>query len=231
MFAPQPRCKDVVYRELVPGFIGFDCKPLLASLSPAACALKWQSPVDGSVCRGCSIGAAHAGQPDALPKPAMRTCCRCGQSSVKIIGGTHCVSCYNRSREADRGLNCKSSYPWRTGDSLRRCWAIVSVENSNRSLRKIRVSKQTLNDGIQRPGVRPILAPGAPMLSWLDSGNVWIEAIVTGPDELDRIVDCLLPGGRIIESDFSASFSSQWEAQGFTRSHQEFHVRERLPKS
>jgi hypothetical protein len=71
-------------------------------------------------CRGCSIGARHAGQPVAegleeAPDQARAaiTCTRCGEGGTKIVDGRLCISCYNREREVIRGVNRRGNAPVR----------------------------------------------------------------------------------------------------------------------
>ena len=218
MLAPQPRSRNVVYREIIPGFLGFDCTALRATLSPSSCAANWRAGRDGSACRGCRIGATHAGQPDAPPPVSMRLCCRCGTASTRIIGGVFCVGCYNRARECIRQENRKGFFPWRTGDQLRQAVAAVRVKNANASLGQTFAPKPSLIGSTWNSGIHRDHLPGTPWLSWCDFEHVWMESVVTGADELDRIIERLLPGGEIVASDFSAPFSDQWTAAGAVRS-------------
>ena len=217
MLAPQPRCKDVRYHEIIPGFIGFDCSALRAALSPSACAANWAAKRDGSICCGCSLGALHAGHPDAPPPASLRTCCRCGIPARKIVGGTLCLSCYNRTRECELHKNRKGLHPWRTGDVLRKVVAAIQVGNANAALGLAFAPKRSTAGATWNSALCQDHKPGTPRLGWCDSEHVWLEAVVSGADELDRIVERLLPGGLIVAADFQPTFSDQWQAAGAIR--------------
>ena len=62
-------------------------------------------------CRGCSIGAQHAGE--AVPAVQEgRRCCSCGATNpTKLVFGCVCISCYNRILEAFKGSNAKGKEP------------------------------------------------------------------------------------------------------------------------
>ena len=72
----------------------------------------WEST---AACKFCPVGAAHAGK--AVPPMARavsdlrRLCPRCLRTGARLIKGHHCVSCYNRAREADVGRNRKGNRP------------------------------------------------------------------------------------------------------------------------
>lgn len=72
----------------------------------------WTPP---SPCRFCAIGAQHAGVAIAPMAAAVaelkRICPRCQRPSSRFIQGKHCVSCYNRDREAAIGKNAKGTRP------------------------------------------------------------------------------------------------------------------------
>jgi len=79
-------------------------------IAPAACARmyargKKAAPWDAAhLCRGCEIGARHAGEPCAgSPTRGDMTCVRCGRASFRLIGACLCPSCYNRQRELVTG--------------------------------------------------------------------------------------------------------------------------------
>ena len=218
MLAPQPRSRNVVYREIIPGFLGFDCTALRATLSPSSCAANWRAGRDGSACRGCRIGATHAGLPDAPPPPTCSTiCCRCGRGVTRVIGGCLCVSCFNRARECIRQENRKGLFPWRTGDILRKVVAAVRVENANSALATVFASKPSLAGKTWSSSLNQDHKPGTPCLTRCDAEHVWLEAVVSGANELDRIIERLLPGGVIVASDFQPTFSDQWTAAGAVR--------------
>ena len=93
-------------------------------LTPAGCAKLWlsangrdkpQSWEGRAACVGCFTGAANAGQPIERAQEAAtewRTICpRCRRPSARMIFGEHCVSCYNRGREAAAGRDRKGHRP------------------------------------------------------------------------------------------------------------------------
>ena len=64
-------------------------------------------------CRGCQIGAMHAGVAEATLSPlyASQICARCNSGGLRLIGGHLCVSCYNREREWILGRNARGRAP------------------------------------------------------------------------------------------------------------------------
>ena len=110
----------------------FRCDRLNAKLTQPGCANRWLQAQTGpggergpaafgaklrdealSMCRGCSVGALHAGH-DPIRYSAHfgeMICPRCDKGTTRMIGGTRCVSCYNRERELAAGLNARGNIP------------------------------------------------------------------------------------------------------------------------
>lgn len=107
----------VVYVELVPGMQHFSCERMRATLSVHACADNWRRGREGNLsrlpCKGCEIGAVHAGEAGASQSPLLgtRICARCHRGAARLIRGHLCVSCYNREREVRLGRNAKGTPP------------------------------------------------------------------------------------------------------------------------
>lgn len=106
----------------VPGKMYFRCDRMRASLSTEACSSMWRKADelnDGShnACRLCPIGAVHAGEVAASMSPlkGSMTCARCHRGAGRLIGGMHCVSCYNRQREYLVGRNGRGKAPVKIG--------------------------------------------------------------------------------------------------------------------
>lgn len=114
--------------EFLPGVKHFACERLRATLSVPACAGNWRrGHYDGDQarqrCKGCAIGAMHAGEEGASQSPLLGTpiCGRCHRTSTRLIHRHLCPSCYNRQREVLVGKNGKGTPPvkwqilaWRT---------------------------------------------------------------------------------------------------------------------
>jgi hypothetical protein len=90
-------------------------------LRPCACADLWRrgqgAPAwDASrVCRGCALGAQHAGVPTQAVLPVL-VCVRCGATDGRMIKSKGvCVSCYNREREVARGRDRRGQVPRHAG--------------------------------------------------------------------------------------------------------------------
>lgn len=86
-------------------------------LSPAACAQNWRrakkaAPWDAlRVCRGCEIGAGHAGEAPTPAAPTDRECLRCGATDKRLVRDQICISCYNRERELLTGRYRRQAPP------------------------------------------------------------------------------------------------------------------------
>lgn len=103
----------------------FTCGRMSLRLTPAGCSRLWLSAQDKdnapkswegrSACVTCPIGAANSGReisPVAADVAAIKGCCaRCLRRTDRLIKGLHCVSCYNRQAEADKGRNRKGTKP------------------------------------------------------------------------------------------------------------------------
>lgn len=97
---------------LMPGVQHFECQAQRCTLSVTSCAAQYRrakAPDSGSACRGCRLGAEHAGE--KLTSTPRRLCCRCGRTDQRLVGGQVCVSCYNRQRELLVGRNGKGQFP------------------------------------------------------------------------------------------------------------------------
>lgn len=87
-------------------------------LSVPACAEQWRRAAAAERedpmyhCRGCAIGAAHAGESPRVVVNRHR-CVRCGSRSTRLIGHgcLYCPSCYNRQREYVLGANGRGGTP------------------------------------------------------------------------------------------------------------------------
>jgi hypothetical protein len=65
------------------------------------------------VCRGCPIGAAHAGAQHIHYSTlfGQEICPRCRRGGLRMIRNRLCVSCYNRRREIRAGRNGRGNRP------------------------------------------------------------------------------------------------------------------------
>jgi hypothetical protein len=64
-------------------------------------------------CRGCAMGAALAGR-EAVSYSGIygkQICPRCGKGTTRMIGGSRCVSCYNREAEMRKGRKACGNLP------------------------------------------------------------------------------------------------------------------------
>ena len=102
-----------------------DCKPMSARLTEAACARRWRTAQEKAPsswdslrhCHTCPIGAIRAGASVSTATNAAivaafnHICPRCERPAARLIHGRTCVSCYNRTAEAVRGVNAKGTRP------------------------------------------------------------------------------------------------------------------------
>lgn len=113
--------EKIEYFEIpeMPGKSMFRCEKRRASLLVSSCSAMWtegnRKTCDDRfwLCRGCQIGAKHAGVGDATLSPlyATQICARCGATSMRLIGGHLCVSCQNRQYEYKKGANARGNAP------------------------------------------------------------------------------------------------------------------------
>ncbi|RON06221.1 hypothetical protein [Pseudomonas brassicacearum] len=123
--------QGVIYlSDLVPSKRHFECKKIHGLLDTGTCAARWlrakrdREDARFMICRGCVIGEIHAtgvdplkalraaGQRAIVGSPDEgRRCTRCSRSGSRIVGGTLCVSCWNREREFAKGVNGKGTAP------------------------------------------------------------------------------------------------------------------------
>jgi hypothetical protein len=102
----------------LPGVQYFRCERMLASLSTNACASNWRLANDErdprrERCKGCAIGALHAGESglNLSPLRGTNTCSRCHRGAPRLIRKHLCVSCANREYEMVKGRNAKGHPP------------------------------------------------------------------------------------------------------------------------
>jgi hypothetical protein len=99
----------------------FRCAVLHSTISTEACAGNFRraqtlSEYDVTcrqLCRRCPIGAAHQGVKLTHESPfrGASICPRCRKFTGRMIGGTRCISDYNREREFRVGKNAKGTRP------------------------------------------------------------------------------------------------------------------------
>jgi len=108
----------LVYTHLIEGnpALHFHCERMLATISTSACADMWRDAHDKNSerrrqCRGCPLGAKHAGVPDANLSDIhnVKICARCTHEVPRLIWGNICVSCRNREYEYLRGYNARGT--------------------------------------------------------------------------------------------------------------------------
>lgn len=123
-----------------PGVRLFRCEALKANLTPTACARN--SAAKATIqCNACAIGEIHTSE--CLPQPVAkrewrrlpyrgvepaRRCVRCSSATFRLLGGTLCVSCYNRERELRVGANSKGVQPKKAAELLHRAVCLVELK-------------------------------------------------------------------------------------------------------
>lgn len=132
---------SVEYFELpeLPGKRMFRCEPRRAILQVDRCSDMWKAghvkdaPERYLLCRGCQLGAQHAGATEATLSPiyASTICGRCHCTGARLIGGHLCVSCYNRELEYLKGRTRRGRIP-RNHPTLYRVGVRYSAEGKSR---------------------------------------------------------------------------------------------------
>jgi hypothetical protein len=105
----------------------FDCTRLRARVTEKGCARLWRSANEKpnapqpwesrAACLGCAVGSLHAlgslepARQAALARQVAEVCVTCGSSGRRMVKQTHCVSCYNRLREAAIGRDARGRPP------------------------------------------------------------------------------------------------------------------------
>ena len=108
---------------VAPGMKFFGCDAYRATLSQTSCGERWRRAQTAtgydadrvSLCRGCPIGAQHAGEKPVIYSQHFKSpvCPRCRKGATRMIGDRMCISCYNRSRELAVGKNARGNTPVR----------------------------------------------------------------------------------------------------------------------
>lgn len=97
----------------------FACSRLSATLSSASCAGMWRhanlekESYRHEKCKGCQIGAFHAGEKEMSSSKLMgkKICARCHKLSRRFVRNDICISCYNRQQEWVKGRNARGTTP------------------------------------------------------------------------------------------------------------------------
>ena len=105
-------------------------------------------------CKGCPIGASHAGEPLTPPAPPPRLCLRCGVTARRLIHNQLCMSCYNRERELLTGHYRRRSPPQGLQIAT---FQIQTAESVTVPARAASLAEALLVAAKQAPGV-PLLA-------------------------------------------------------------------------
>lgn len=103
----------------MPGEKFFLCEKRMATIRICVCVKMWTlaSSKDADErylsCRGCRIGAGHAGCEEATISPLFgkSVCGRCGVGTTRLVGAHLCVSCVNRQYEWIKGRNARGNKP------------------------------------------------------------------------------------------------------------------------
>lgn len=183
---------EIIYRELAPGFLGFDCGALRATLSPASCGDNF---VQGRclACLNCSVGKGHAGGVKpivsgrgrhtaflddvriSLREAISKRCVRCDESTGRLIAKSLCINCYNRQREVVVGRNAKGKFPVVASQSLRHVTLLVE-------------GPATLESAIY-PNGSPLGGAGLPVFERIGCSAWLVSAVATGDSELRRTLE------------------------------------------
>ncbi|MGX2041833.1 hypothetical protein ACWJKU_17150 [Methylocaldum sp. MU1018] len=118
-----PAAPGVAYTE-VHGLRMFRCTALGATITVKSCAENYRAAKSAlrvayrphlQHCQGCPIGACHAGEkPRTRPiaRQHGKVCPRCKRKSARYVpSAALCVSCWNRSKEIERGRNRHGNPP------------------------------------------------------------------------------------------------------------------------
>lgn len=196
-FYPAP---GIAYQTL-DGISGryFECLTMRATLTPQACALNFAaSTVLGegryASCHRCKIGRVHAGEKAGSESVDVGwRCCRCGPSGQsRIIGGTLCVSCYNRTREVISLRDGRGSIPVGILEQLRPAWAIVGELPPT--------DADTPSPYVPLLDTSRKLLAAVPSVYRMAPGRFLLVVIVESLEELHRTIRRKLPGVQVMSA-------------------------------
>ena len=154
----------------------FRCEPYTATLSTKGCASRWIEAQSATgeradqfaACRGCSFGAGHAGHVSVSYGRYFGAliCPRCREGRGRMIGGTRCVGCYNREREASAGKNARGNVPIKIlADRVLRTLDLTAIIDGHAT----------------RLQSRDVVDPFEPMMQVLRTTKGRVEFAFTGP--------------------------------------------------
>lgn len=224
---PFNRIPGLAYRELMPGFLAFDCNALKAALSPSACADHWKE-CRYIHCAKCPIGKAHATapeqalQPGQAPNPRkvkeprqarnlgnLDPCVRCGRTRSRLIARVFCLSCYNRTREVVRGVNAKGRLPAVAGAQLHKAVAILRHPDAENALTELYRRRAVAGD--YSSGLAQEHLPGTPYFEVLDDSHLRLSMVSTGRSEVQAVLARLLPDATVENMEIGESFAGRWK--------------------
>lgn len=168
-------------------------------------------------CRGCQIGAAHAGRPQSTPAAASDEgwrCVHCGPSPTKrLVGEVFCISCYNRRRELISWRNGRNRPPKDVAEVLRPGWSVVTrdpaIKVSPAFIRNIAGDLEIRRTVRSKPfnNETSVLQPAPSVFLIGDDQRRLLWAIVETQAELERIARRLLPEYRVDVATLEPSFA------------------------
>jgi hypothetical protein len=168
--AASPHLADGVEYKTIPGAPApsFGCARYRAQLLTTACAKRWRQAQTArgyaadqiEKCRGCPIGAQHAGEKTVRYSMLFDSpiCPRCGRGSTRrLVGGHRCISCFNREREYIRGKNAKGSKPVHAIPLHRRtvCYAVEGGDVQDLTIPHSRDLVELMMTVLRTKGGRP----------------------------------------------------------------------------
>jgi hypothetical protein len=205
----------------------FRCEAYRANLTMKGCGSRWREAQVASgeaadrvaACRGCAIGALHAGYKPIRYSQwfGVSICPRCSRGTTRMIGGRCCVSCYNRARELKAGRNARGNRPVELMERpLRRVELVMDVDGETRLVRDretlslletivqaMRTTKGQLAFGFAGSGsAMPPAANAGTIQTGTGPGASIADAILLPPSDLWEISDrrCDTCRGRVLRS-------------------------------
>jgi hypothetical protein len=141
-------------------------------------------------CWHCPTGAANSGEQHASNQ---RPCIRCGSEYHRLMLGSICVSCWNRTIELARGRNSKGTWPAQLAAVLQSVSAIIETDDA--SIREALTPRRHARNHDERlswMGDRRNMI--ALDLQRLESGVLWVHGYFRDRAELEAMLNRLMGG-------------------------------------